>query len=100
MKEDEHSKQSMEKFFTSMEKRFIRNGRLCEVLDDEIGNIHGLEVTDSLCWVKVCYENTSISNPRYLSHFSLCSLLSLDVLFAIQYFHVNVLGHCAWHITT
>ena len=36
-----------------MEKRFIRNGRLCEVLDEEIGHIHSFEATENMQWIKV-----------------------------------------------
>ena len=52
-KEDDHCKQAMEKFFASMDKRLIRSGRLCEVLDDEIANVLGFEATDNLTWIKV-----------------------------------------------
>ncbi|XP_065060933.1 forkhead-associated domain-containing protein 1-like [Rhopilema esculentum] len=51
-KEDEHYRHGLEKFLTSMEKRLIRNGRLCESLDDEIRSIHDLDLTGSLSWIK------------------------------------------------
>ena len=52
-KEDERYRHGLEKFLTSMEKRLIRNGRLCESLDDEIRSIHDLDLTGSLSWIKV-----------------------------------------------
>ena len=43
----------LEKVCTSLEKRLIRNGRLCETLDDELHNIQDIEIPGSVEWIKV-----------------------------------------------
>ena len=49
----------LEKVYTSLEKRLIRNGRLCETLDDELHNIQDIEIPGSVEWIKVSYFSLS-----------------------------------------
>eukprot|EP00794_Sanderia_malayensis_P015120 gene15120-16676_t len=64
-REEERCKRLIERFLDSSEKRLLRNGRRCEVLEDELRSLQDIDVTESLLWFKEVLCNIMLQEKAW-----------------------------------